>query len=203
MSGNTVSLEMETTDTNFDVAKRIGQKEQVDKRNVKLLFSGHVLPEDQCLEELKKQANSNKVALVAKERMHIDVEMMSGENMPHEMETTDNIMEIKKRIQDKAGVDPTVLKLHYSDDEQPNDTTLDILKNKAGSNSVSLVAKERVNVSVKMMSGAEDKFEMFTYDSVLDVKKKVSEKEHIEHILIHLNLDGAEIHDDQSLEDIK
>jgi ubiquitin C len=135
--------------------------------------------------------------------MHIDVEMMSGENMPHEMETTDNIMEIKKRIQDKAGVDPTVLKLHYSDDEQPNDTTLDILKNKAGSNSVSLVAKERVNVSVKMMSGAEDKFQMFTYDSVLDVKKKVSEKEHIEHILIHLNLDGAEIHDDQSLEDIK
>jgi len=80
---------------------------------VKLLYQGHVLPEDECLAELKKQANSNQVSLVAKERMHIDVEMMSGETMPHEMETTDSIMGIKKNIQDKAGFDPKQIKLHF------------------------------------------------------------------------------------------
>lgn len=46
MSGNSVPLEMETTQTNFDVAKKIGHKEHVDKYNVKLLWSGHLLPED-------------------------------------------------------------------------------------------------------------------------------------------------------------
>lgn len=80
--------------------------------------------------------------------MHIDVEMMSGENVPHEMETTDTIIGIKKSIQDKAGCDPKVLKLHFQGEELPNDTTLDIVKVKAGNNTVPLVCKERVNVNV-------------------------------------------------------
>jgi len=53
------------------------------------------------------------------------------------------------------------------------------------------------------MSGAEDNFEMFTYDTVLDVKKKVEEKENIETMLIHLQLNDEELHDDQALEDVK
>lgn len=135
--------------------------------------------------------------------MHIDVEMMSGENVPHEMETTDSIMEIKKSIQDKAGADPQVLKLHFQGEELPNDLSLDVVKSRAGNNTVPLVCKERVNVNVEMMSGAKDDFAMWSYDTILDVKKNVAKKEFIEHTLIHLNMNGEELHDDQCLEDAK
>lgn len=53
------------------------------------------------------------------------------------------------------------------------------------------------------MSGAKDDFEMWTYDTVLDVKKKVAEKEFLEPMLIHLNMNDEELHDDQCLEDVK
>lgn len=65
--------------------------------------------------------------------------MMNGEVVPHELETTDTINEVKKRVGDKQGMDVNVIKLNFSEEEQPDDVTLDILKGKVGSNEVPLV----------------------------------------------------------------
>lgn len=196
MSNNNVKLEMETTDTNLDVAKKIGAKENLYKYLVKLMYKGDDLPYDQCLEVLKKKAGSNIVDLVAKERMHVHVEMMSGENVPYEMETTDTMGDIKKAIKAKAGFDDGTLRLFFHDDEQPDDLTLQIIKNRFGANQVALVAKERVNVNVKLGSGAQEAFDMLSVDTVLDVKKALQKKDHVNAYQVHLMLNGKEVRDD-------
>jgi len=69
----------------------------------------------------------------------MQVQMMNGEVVPHELETTDTILETKAKISEKEGLDKDVIKLNFSEDEQVDDTSLDDLKMKVGSNNVPLV----------------------------------------------------------------
>ena len=50
-------------------------------------------------------AGSHYFALNAREKMHMDVEMMKGNHVMNEMETTDTILDIKKRIHSSEGID--------------------------------------------------------------------------------------------------
>lgn len=129
--------------------------------------------------------------------------MMNGEVVPHELETTDTIVEVKKRVGDKQGMDVTVIKLNFGEEEQPDDTGLDTLKVKVGSNEVPLVCQERVNVTAHLTTGQNDQFDMLTTNTILDVKKRISEKEGIEQQLLKLMFNRQEVHDPDTLESIK
>lgn len=57
------------------------------------------------MEDVKRKVGSNDIPLIAKERMSIDVETMSGENLPYDMVTTDVVADIKRKLQLKLAVE--------------------------------------------------------------------------------------------------
>lgn len=83
-------------------------------------------------------AGSHYFALQAHEKMHIDCEMMKGNHVPFEMETTDTILDIKKRIHESEGIDMFQIVLYYNGKVLADDMTLETVKIQAGSNTVPL-----------------------------------------------------------------
>lgn len=67
---------------------------------------------------------------------------------------------------------------------------LDDLKNKCGSNNITVEARQGMNVKVTMMKGNEDTFAMQTTDTILDVKKQIKEKEGVDTHSIKLMMNG-------------
>jgi len=56
------------------------------------------------------------------------------------METTNTILDIKKKLQEKEGVDTHAIKLTMNGEDQRDDITLESVKMKAGSNNVRMKA---------------------------------------------------------------
>lgn len=96
--GDAVQLDMETTDSIFEVKKNLMRKTLMDKTLMKILFKGDEFIDDQTLQAIKIKAISNQVNLVCKERIYMDVKMMDAESVRYEMVTSDNIAELKNRI---------------------------------------------------------------------------------------------------------
>lgn len=110
----------------------------------------------------------------------MNVTMLSGDKMPHDMETQDSILDLKKRIQDKEGVDTHLIKLTYQGKEVHDEDTLQVMKDLAKSNAVPLVAKQREEITVKMMKGNTVALEMEPANSILDVKTNLQQSQGID-----------------------
>jgi hypothetical protein len=123
--------------------------------------------------------------------------------MPQDMETTDCIMDLKRRVGDKEGVDPALVKISYKDKECPDDQKLEVIKIQEHSNTVLVKAQEKMALSVKMISGSIMAMDMVTTDTVLDVKKRVGDKEKVEPHLVILKFKDEELHDEATLGDVK
>lgn len=201
--GETITHDMETTD-NIDLTKqKHSSKVNISTAHIKLKFNGAELGDDQSLEAVKVKAANNEIPLVARERLTLNVTKPSGEVVTHEMETTDAVLLAKQRHAEKANLDPKNVKLLYQDAELTDDSKLEELKIKEKSNTVPVVARERMTMNVTMFEGNVMPFEMETTDSVLDLKKKVQDKENLDTHLIKLTYQGKEIHDEDTLEVIK
>jgi hypothetical protein len=62
-------------------------------------------------------AGSNFFTLNAKEKMQMQVTMPNGEMTPYDMITSDNIGNLKARIQAKAHLDRQLIKINYNGEE--------------------------------------------------------------------------------------
>jgi len=144
MAGNHVISDLETTHTVLDLKKKLKESEGCEVEVVCLYYNGNEITDDLTFESVKNKAGSNSINLDARERMHLDVLMMSGHHVPLDMETKDNMTDVKKRLEEAEGVDWHLLRLLYTTDVLTDEFELAALKAKAGSNSVSLEAKEKL-----------------------------------------------------------
>jgi len=83
----------------------------------------------------------------------MDTEMMKGNHVLHEMDTTNTILDIKKKLYETEGVEPEQLKLMCNGKVLTGDMTLETVKTAAGGNDVKLVARERMHVNVTTPHG--------------------------------------------------
>lgn len=192
MAGNHVISDLETTHTVLDLKKKLKESEGCEVEVVCIYHGGNEITDDLTFETVKNKAGSNNIELEARERMHLDVLMMSGHHVPLDMETRDCITDVKKKLEEAEGVDWHLLTLLYTTEVLPDEFVLGALQKKAGSNSVSLEAKEKLQVNVKMMDGKDVAMEKVTSDTILDVKKDVSAKQGvaIEKMILLLNDKG-------------
>lgn len=203
MKGNVVPIDMETTNTVLDVKKKLQETENCDPWVIALYLNGGEIYDDVSLETVKNKANSNTIPLECKERMHLDVVMMSGQNVPLEMETKQVITDVKKKLEEAEGIDWHLLNLLFRDDMCADEMTLEDLKNKANSNTVELIAKEKISLIIKLMSGKDVPMEMVSADTILDVKKKLNDTEGIDFHKIILLLNDKGLQDEDPLREVK
>lgn len=123
--GVNIPNDVETTQTILELKNTLAQEQSIDEHLILLSFKGNEFHDEQTFKDVKELAGgANIVGITAMERDEIAVMMPDRTTINLEMEPTQKILDAKKLLADKSGIDVSLMKLFFKDSEVTDDSDI-------------------------------------------------------------------------------